>query len=70
MTLTFFFFQGIANLRATQEVIGTQRLTYKFPFSEFTFETDIGVVVLSEGKTKSAFFQVRRRRRVHVPRHG
>jgi hypothetical protein len=45
-------------LRAIQEVMVSQRVAYVFPYSSFEFVTDIGFVVLGEGR-KSAFFQVR-----------
>ena len=51
--------RGVLNVRAIQEVISAQTLAYKFPFSEFSFPTDISFVVLAQG-TKSALFQVRR----------
>jgi hypothetical protein len=57
--------QGVLNVRAIQEVISTQTLAYKFPFSEFSFSTDIGFVVLAQG-TKSALFQVRKQRSLVV----
>ncbi len=50
--------RGVLNVRAIQQVIDTQTLAYKFPFSEFSFPTDISFVVLAQG-TKSALFQVR-----------
>jgi hypothetical protein len=49
--------RGVLNVRAIQQVISSQTLAYKFPFSEFSFPTDIGFVILVQG-TKSAFFQV------------
>lgn len=49
---------GIMNLKALQDVMSTQSLPYVFPFSQFSFPTDLGFVVLAEGR-KSAFFQVR-----------
>lgn len=48
--------QGIANVNALQEVMTSQTLSYKFPFSQFSFPTDIGCIVLGEGR-KSAFFK-------------
>ncbi|KIJ69602.1 hypothetical protein HYDPIDRAFT_24427 [Hydnomerulius pinastri MD-312] len=49
--------KGIMNIQAVQEVINSQTLEYIFPFSsKFTFNTDISVIVVSEGR-KSAFFQ-------------
>ena len=56
--LTGCFMTGIMNLKALQDVMGSQSLPYIFPFSQFSFPTDLGFVVLAEGK-KSAFFQVR-----------
>lgn len=49
---------GIMNLKALQDVIDSQSLSYLFPFSQFSFPTDLGFVILAEGR-KSAFFQVR-----------
>jgi len=49
--------RGVLNVRAIQQVINTQTLAYKFPFSEFSFPTDISFVVLAQG-TNSALFQV------------
>ncbi|OBZ75868.1 Mini-chromosome maintenance complex-binding protein [Grifola frondosa] len=48
--------RGLMNLHALQEVMSTQTLAYVFPFSQFSFPTDISCIVLSEG-TKSAFFK-------------
>lgn len=48
---------GLTNISVMQEVISSQTLGYVFPFSQFSFPTDISCVVLSEGK-KSAFFKV------------
>ncbi|KAI9512433.1 mini-chromosome maintenance replisome factor-domain-containing protein [Russula earlei] len=48
--------RGVLNVRAIQQVISTQTLAYKFPFSEFSFPTDISFVILAQG-TKSALFQ-------------
>lgn len=45
-------------MHALQEVMNTQTLAYKFPFSQFSFPTDISCIVVSEG-SKSAFFRVR-----------
>lgn len=49
--------RGVLNVRALQEVMATQTLSYAFPFSAFSFPTDISCIVLSEG-SKSAFFKV------------
>ena len=51
--------RGVLNVQAIQEVMSAQTLAYKFPFSEFSFPTDISFVVLAQG-TKSALFQVRK----------
>jgi hypothetical protein len=53
--------RGVLNVRTIQQVMSSQTLAYKFPFSEFSFPTDIGFVVLAQG-TKSALFQVRNQR--------
>ncbi|KAJ7070358.1 putative alanine racemase-domain-containing protein [Mycena belliarum] len=50
------FDRGIMNLRAMQEMMSTQTLEYAFPFSRFTFQTDVVFLILSQGK-KSTFFQ-------------
>ncbi|KAG6811868.1 hypothetical protein H0H92_005444 [Tricholoma furcatifolium] len=47
---------GLTNLHAFQEMMNTQTIEYVFPFSRFSFDTDVAVVVLVEG-AKSAFFQ-------------
>lgn len=48
--------KGLINIRAMQEIMNSQTLEYTFPFSKFTFQTDISVIVLAEGR-KSALFQ-------------
>ncbi|KZT03570.1 uncharacterized protein LAESUDRAFT_729151 [Laetiporus sulphureus 93-53] len=48
--------RGVLNVAALQKVMTAQTLTYSFPFSQFTFPTDISTIVLSEG-SKSAFFK-------------
>ncbi len=48
---------GLTNIGILQEVIAAQSLAYVFPFSQFSFPTDISCIILSEGK-KSAFFKV------------
>lgn len=40
-----------------QQMMTAQSIDYVFPFSQFSFPTDVSFVVLCEGK-KSAFFQV------------
>ncbi|TFK99027.1 hypothetical protein BDV98DRAFT_533420 [Pterulicium gracile] len=47
---------GISNLAAVQKMMTSQALDYTFPFSSFTFETDVASVVLASG-SKSAFFK-------------
>lgn len=44
------------NVRALQEVMDAQTIAYIFPFSQFSFPTDIACVILAEGR-KSAFFR-------------
>ncbi|KAI0304404.1 hypothetical protein B0F90DRAFT_1809233 [Multifurca ochricompacta] len=58
--------RGVLNVRAIQQVINTQTLAYKFPFSEFSFPTDITFVILAQG-TKSALFQVCKQTDVTLP---
>ncbi|KAI0340694.1 hypothetical protein BDW22DRAFT_1486089 [Trametopsis cervina] len=48
--------RGLSNISTLQEVMSSQTLAYHFPFSQFSFPTDIGCIVLTEGK-KSAFFR-------------
>ncbi|KAI0646777.1 mini-chromosome maintenance replisome factor-domain-containing protein [Trametes meyenii] len=48
--------RGVMNVRALQDVMKGQTLPYIFPFSQFSFPTDIGCIVLSEGR-KSTFFK-------------
>lgn len=48
--------KGLMNIRAIQEMMNSQTLDYTFPFSRFTFETDISTIVLVEGR-KSTFFE-------------
>jgi len=40
----------VRNLRNLSTTISQQKLAYEFPFSSFDLETDLGFVVLSEGK--------------------
>jgi Mini-chromosome maintenance replisome factor len=58
--------RGVLNVRAIQQVISTQTLAYKFPYSEFSFPTDINFVILAQG-TKSALFQARKLKVVTYP---
>ncbi|KAF7295174.1 hypothetical protein MIND_01056200 [Mycena indigotica] len=48
--------RGVMNIRALQVAMTSQTLDYVFPFSRFSFETDIAFLVLAEGR-KSTFFQ-------------
>lgn len=43
-------------MRALQDVMDAQTLPYVFPFSQFSFPTDVSCIILSEGR-KSAFFR-------------
>ena len=49
--------QGVLNLRTVQDAIAYQTVDYVFPFSRFSFETDISFLVLSGGSS-SPFFKV------------
>ncbi|KZP29893.1 hypothetical protein FIBSPDRAFT_946403 [Athelia psychrophila] len=48
--------KGIVNIKALQDVMKSQSLPYMFPFSSFSFPTDLDFIILAEGR-KSAFFQ-------------
>jgi len=48
---------GMRSLRDVQDVISNQNLRYAFPFSQFSFNTEIGFVLLVEGR-RSPFFMV------------
>ncbi|GAA5953960.1 hypothetical protein JCM3765_000708 [Sporobolomyces pararoseus] len=41
---------GVRNLRSLSTTISQQKLVYEFPFSSFELETDLGFLVVSEGK--------------------
>lgn len=56
---------ALLNIRAVQEVLDAQSLQYIFPYSSFSFDTDLNFILLAEGR-KSTFFQVRPFRRVLV----
>ena len=45
------------SLRDVQDVMSNQNLRYAFPFSQFSFNTEIGFVLLVEGR-RSPFFTV------------
>ncbi|KAI0670668.1 mini-chromosome maintenance replisome factor-domain-containing protein [Trametes maxima] len=48
--------RGVFNVRALQDVMNAQTLSYVFPFSQFSFPTDISCIVLGEGR-RSTFFK-------------
>lgn len=50
-------YPGVMTIRAVQETMRHQTLEYIFPFSSYTFETDINFIVLANGK-QSTFFEV------------
>ena len=49
---------GVRNLRDVQDVMSNQNLRCAFPFSQFSFHTDIGFVLLVGGR-QSPFFTVK-----------
>jgi len=48
--------KALLNIRAMQEVLDSQSLQYIFPYSSFSFDTDLNFILLAEGR-KSTFFQ-------------
>ncbi|KZT26349.1 hypothetical protein NEOLEDRAFT_1113066 [Neolentinus lepideus HHB14362 ss-1] len=48
--------KGVANVVAAQNAMSSQTILYAFPFSQFSFNTDMNFVVMTEG-SKSAFFK-------------
>ncbi|KAL5490150.1 hypothetical protein ACEPAI_4983 [Sanghuangporus weigelae] len=46
--------KGLENIRALHEVVKAQTLQYKFPFSQYSFPTDIKFITITDGK-KSLF---------------
>lgn len=40
---------GLRNVRAIERVVSEGKVGYRFPFAEFDFEVDIGIVVSSQG---------------------
>ncbi|KAF8718540.1 hypothetical protein AX14_011788, partial [Amanita brunnescens Koide BX004] len=48
--------KALLNIRAVQEVLDSQSLQYIFPYSSFSFDTDLNFILLAEGR-KSTFFQ-------------
>ena len=45
------------SLKDVQDTMSNQNLQYTFPFNQFSFNTDIGFILLVEGK-RSPFFTV------------
>ena len=45
------------SLKDVQDVMNNQQLRYVFPFSQFSFNTEIGFILLAEGR-RSPFFTV------------
>ena len=45
------------SLKDIQDVMSNQQLRYVFPFSQFSFDTEIGFIILVEGR-RSPFFTV------------
>lgn len=48
---------GLVNLQRMQDMMTSQKLEYIFPFSKFSFETEVNFLLMCQG-SKSAFFQV------------
>jgi hypothetical protein len=48
---------GVMNIRSVQQMMNYQTLEYSFPFSGFEFETDVNVIITTEGR-QSTFFEV------------
>ncbi|RIA93508.1 putative alanine racemase-domain-containing protein [Glomus cerebriforme] len=42
---------GVRNLKALNDIIDHQKLNYTFPFNNYEFNTDIGIIILSNAKT-------------------
>ena len=51
------FAPGMCSLRDIQNAMSNQNLRCTFPFSQFSFNTEIGFILLVEG-TRSPFFTV------------
>ncbi|KAH6918815.1 putative alanine racemase-domain-containing protein [Coprinopsis sp. MPI-PUGE-AT-0042] len=54
--------RGLLNLKQVQDMMTSQTLDYAFPFSRYSFETDVSFIALVPGK-KSAFFLTH----LHIP---
>lgn len=48
---------GVMSIRSVQQMMNHQTLEYVFPFSGFEFETDVNVIITTEGR-QSTFFEV------------
>lgn len=48
---------GVCSLKDVQDAMSNQNLRYAFPFSQFSFNTEIGFILLAEGR-RSPFFMV------------
>lgn len=57
MLIASFLAPGVINVMAIQNAMVSQTLSYRFPFSDFSFPTDLSFIVLTEAK-KSAFLKV------------
>lgn len=44
------FTKGLRNVQALRDVSKFQTLRYNFPFSQFSFPTDITMITLTDGK--------------------
>ncbi|GBB86215.1 hypothetical protein RclHR1_12650008 [Rhizophagus clarus] len=42
---------GVRNLKALNDIVDHQKLNYTFPFNNYEFNTDIGIIILSSAKT-------------------
>lgn len=42
---------GVRNLKALNDIMDHQKLNYMFPFNNYEFNTDIGIIILSNAKT-------------------
>ncbi|CAG8714942.1 1829_t:CDS:10, partial [Funneliformis caledonium] len=42
---------GIRNLKALNDILDHQKLNYTFPFNNYEFDTDIGIITLSNAKS-------------------
>ncbi|KIM49017.1 hypothetical protein M413DRAFT_92981 [Hebeloma cylindrosporum] len=47
--------EGVMSIRSVQQMLKHQTLEYTFPFSGFEFETDVNVVVTTEGRQSIVF---------------